>query len=222
LRKIIGGSLPMTQPELAKLIGAALPTLKTLGHREMSAALLEKIRFATGAVWDENKKRWLFDRYLLAGAQETEERFVPFTYNLFQEYRRILTTPLDTHEEDLVLMHAWLDQLFRRVAPEHWMQLCQRYSFFIEERCRDFALGEAGDLFMAASKQCQPTVDRMLKERVERLVKGKTSQEFVEEFFRWLPPLLERANVLFGGRDKSIREAYQIMKARGVGQQATS
>jgi hypothetical protein len=47
----------------------------------MSAALLEKIRFATGAIWDPGKKRWLFDRWLLAGAEDV--RFVPFTHDLY-------------------------------------------------------------------------------------------------------------------------------------------
>ena len=222
LRKAIGGSLPITQPELAKLIDAALPTLKWLGNRPMSSTLLEKIRFATGCVWDASKKRWLFDRSLLAGTQEAQERLVPATHDLVQEYRRILTRALDTHEEDLVSMRAWLDQLFRRVAPEHLMQLQQRYAFFIEECCRDFALGEPGDLFMAASKACRPTLDGMLQDRLERLVREKTPEEIAEEFFRWLPPLLELANVRFGGRHKDIREAYQMLKAGRLGQQPPS
>src|SRR5262249_33194228 len=112
LRKIIGGSVPMTQPVLGNLIGAALPTLKTMGNREMSAALLEKIRFATGAIWDASKKRWLFDRWVLADAENV--RLVAFTHDLYLEYRQILTSPPADPDRELVLMMAWLDQLFKR------------------------------------------------------------------------------------------------------------
>jgi hypothetical protein len=139
LRKIIGGAAPITQPALAELINAALPTLKCLGNRPMSAPLLKKIRFATGAIWDPAKKRWLFDNWLLSHAQDTGERFVPFTRELFEAYRQILTSPPADPARKLVLMMAWLDQLFKRTPPDRQMQLKQRVSFFVEKACRDLS-----------------------------------------------------------------------------------
>jgi hypothetical protein len=196
LRKAIGGALPITQPELAKLVEAALPTLKWLGNRPMSTPLLEKIRFATGAIWDPEKKRWLFDRWVLTGVEDV--RFVPFTHDLFLAYRQILTSPPADPDRELVLMMAWLDQLFKRMPAEHWMQLQRRVGFFVEEACRDFGLGEPEDLFASAAREWGPTLDQMTEKRL----KGKSGKQILEvgiqEMKRaipWLGPDTEEGKV---------------------------
>jgi hypothetical protein len=211
----------MTQPALAHLINAPDSTMKALeagerGTRGLSPAILEKIRFATGAVWDTQKKRWLFDRFLLAGTVDPEDRFVPLTRNLFLEYRRIFAGPVANPEEDLVLMRAWLDELFKAVSAERWMALHQRYAFFIEECCRDFGLGDAGDLFMRAAAQSQAILDSMIQQWAERL-RGKPPKEILSELRRRVLPALERANIHFGGEVKAVREIYQKLESQGSG-----
>jgi hypothetical protein len=186
LRKAIGGAFPISQPALAELVDAALPTLKWLGNRPMSAPLLEKIRFATGAIWDPEKKRWLFDRWVLAGAEDV--RFVPFTHDLYLEYRQILTSQPADPARELVLMMAWLDQLLKRVPPDRRMQLGQRVSFFVEEACRDFGLGEPEDLFSTAAREWGPTLELLTEERL----KGKSGEQILEE----IGPEIKRALLL--------------------------
>lgn len=83
LRKAIGGDHPISQPTFAELVGAALPTLKWLGNRRMSSALLEKIRSATGAEWNADRKRWEFQG-------------LPYTREIFLSFQSFLEAPLPT------------------------------------------------------------------------------------------------------------------------------
>ena len=162
LRKAMGSRLaPLTQAALAELIDAPLATLKALevgarGVKGLSPAILEKISSATGATWDAQKKRWLFDRLYLGAAIEIDKRFVRVTRALVEEYRRLQSEGLSGNQKENfeVLMRASLEQLFKRISSERWMQLIQRYNIFFEGCCRDFGLGDPKEILMLAWLEC--------------------------------------------------------------------
>jgi hypothetical protein len=145
----------MTQATLADLIDVPLPTLKALetgqrGVKGLSPAILEKIRFRTGATWNAQKRRWLFDRLYLGAAIERDERFVPVTWALVEEYRRILTNlPNVPGNQFEKLMRASVDELLKRISSDCKMDLLQRYMMFLEGCCVEFGLGEATELWLS-------------------------------------------------------------------------
>jgi hypothetical protein len=140
----------MSQDELAKLVEAPLSTVKYLGNRPYSKSFAKKIWFNTGGIWFPAKKQWFFDLYLLGRDYAPGERFVPFTLDLFEEYRSIWTAPVENQQEHIVIMHAALDELFRCVSADRWMKLRLRYSSFVEDCCLEFGLGESADLWERA------------------------------------------------------------------------
>jgi transcriptional regulator with XRE-family HTH domain len=137
----------LTQPEFARLIGVAFDTVQSVetGRAKLTPGILEKVRYATGAVWKDKKSEWLLDwnirRHL---AKPVEDKETPFTAELFAQFQGLKTTPISKArlEDDQKTMHEWVDTLCAYAPQERWVEFVQRFSQFVQATLNAFPRDE--------------------------------------------------------------------------------
>lgn len=147
LRVILSGTeRAITQPELSRIVDVPLPTLQSIecGRRGWTDEVRSKIRQMIWAVWDETKKRWMF-----------EYSFPPkeFSYQLFEQYRKFISESARIPETDPETIKMRVDALFEHVPKDSWMKLYWRLQDCLEECRQDFELKDLEGLFEAARDQ---------------------------------------------------------------------
>jgi transcriptional regulator with XRE-family HTH domain len=133
LRKVIGAS----QERFAEIIGISHDTIRSIeaGRRALTDEILEKIAVAVGAKWNDQLAAWDF-----AYAPNNMSDSIPFTREIFTEYRRVIETPpgnTDSWQEHV----AWeIKRLFEHVPAKNWYPLLFRIEACIRDWQSEFKI----------------------------------------------------------------------------------
>jgi hypothetical protein len=140
-----GEESPITQQTLSRITDVPFNSVKSVesGRRSLTCEIGFKILRTTGAVWNDEKKIWMF---AFAWGKD-----ISFNYLLYREYRRLTTEPPPDQEFDVELLQWKLGQLFQNVPKRFWYGLLFRMNHFLE-RCReDFGLKQLKEPFKATT-----------------------------------------------------------------------
>jgi transcriptional regulator with XRE-family HTH domain len=134
LRKLIGETSPVTQPELARIIDVPFATVQSIeaGRRGITGATLEKIALGTGAYWDQRKTRWM------CIVPDENARNKPFDRKEYLAFRRTMTQTSLNDKDELPDILKKVEQLFDKVPDDHRYMLYLRLLHFIEKCHHDF------------------------------------------------------------------------------------
>ena len=135
LRELLGEMEPVTQPELAKIIYVPLSTVQSIeaGRRDKQGFTGEmrlRIIQSTGAYWDAEKKQWGYG---------LRDDFVPFTFDLYCEFREIVTRRPAGHTKEVATHVRQIHELYDTVPDEHWHALWFQVDNFIHDRKAEIA-----------------------------------------------------------------------------------
>jgi transcriptional regulator with XRE-family HTH domain len=128
---------PITQEELADLIGLSPGTIKGLenGHREMTDTIWLRVAVGTGAVWNPKKKRWVCAPGFGKAGQ-------PYTRAFFLEFRERRNRRPQEAEMIALMEMSRLIALFKKVPDKDWYLLFFKVNRFLEACGQEFGIKE--------------------------------------------------------------------------------
>ena len=136
LRTLLSEKEPFTQNRLAEISGIPIDTIRSLevGRFQLGQATRQKIIEATGARWDDKKRRWL----------ASPDESIPFNFAVYSAYRRFIARPSSDQERknDLAVLKCKLDLLFEEIPDRFRDSLLHRITACFEECQQDFRLKE--------------------------------------------------------------------------------
>jgi transcriptional regulator with XRE-family HTH domain len=130
-----GEDLPVSQFELAKLVGISIATVRAIesGDRALTDAVLWKTLLKTGAYWKESEQQWVC-------AEAMVGKSVPFSREFYSSFkRRSLSRPTGADEIGVVLGMR-LSLLLRSVSDKRWFEMLFRVDRLLDLCQKEFGI----------------------------------------------------------------------------------
>jgi transcriptional regulator with XRE-family HTH domain len=160
---------PITQEQLAELVDLSPGTIKGLenGHREMTDTIWLHVVLGTGAMWDEERGRWV----CAPGFGDPDEPFTRAFFLTFRE-KRLQRPEQAVNLEGLLVLR--LCALLQRASDRDWLRLIIETQRFLDRCVRELGIKDlkisSGELFPAI--QQLGTFVEGTKARLEELQAG--------------------------------------------------
>jgi transcriptional regulator with XRE-family HTH domain len=138
LRHVIG----LSQPKFARLLGVSFDTVASLevGRARVTPFILEKVQFATGAVWDEKNQLWRLDPWVRHFLKE--EIGARYTSEIYERFRDLSPVSPIHHKAASTAMVNTLRDLCQAMPLERYVELVQKFGRFLDE-CQPMLRREA-------------------------------------------------------------------------------
>lgn len=121
---------PMSQLKFSQVIDVPVSTIKAIenGQRLSNQSVREHIVLETGAVWDKQKKLWMY---------VVPEPAVPFTFQRYMEFQQIMGARPKNDVAEVHRLFKKLMQIFTKTPDRYWHRLFWRFQDFIEKQTEE-------------------------------------------------------------------------------------
>lgn len=133
--RILRQALGVSQKQVAEMIGISLETVRSIeaGRRKLTNEVLGEVEVAIGAKWNPEAELWEF------GFKPNDvKELIPFTRELYTEYRRVIETPPGNKESWRGHVLWEVERLLDNVSDDRWYPLLFRIERCLRNWRREF------------------------------------------------------------------------------------